>query len=107
MAKKRKLKKVVDESKTSTNEKPDFKPGDKPYYEYDGVILNANVAWDEVVLELQEAGKSVESIAAYAECDASIITNILEKKYDGLTFRAGARLLTMHCGAYPEDYSDF
>jgi hypothetical protein len=84
--------------------KSDFKPGNKPYYEYNGTVLNANVPWDEVVLDLQEQGCPANKIAQYAECSLNVVKDILKKKYDGLCFRSCARLITLHSNHCPQVY---
>jgi hypothetical protein len=82
----------------------EFKPGNKSYLEYDGTVLNANVLWNELVNELIEKNCSTQSIAEYAECDHDVIMNILAGDFSTLSFRAGARIVTLHAGAYPDCY---
>lgn len=81
---------------------PEFKPGDKPYTQFGNVMLNANVAWDALVNELIDSGTSMKEIADYAECPLDVIRNIRQGNFDGLHFRAGARICTLHYRAYPE-----
>lgn len=82
----------------------EFKPGSKPYLEFDGAMLNANVPWDELVLELNEHGCDNHEIAAYIECDTAIIMQIQAKNFKNLSFRAGARMITLHSKHYPDFY---
>lgn len=86
---------------------PEFKPGDKPYLEYDGVLLNANVPWNELVSELEATGCTSTDIAQYAECELSTIQEISTENYDNLSFRAGARIVTLHHKRNPHMYSEF
>lgn len=97
---KKKISKKLDINQA--NKISEFKPGDTPHYEYDGVVLNANVDWQQVILELQQAGQAPQEIADYAECNVNLINNILNKNYDGLNFRTGARLIALHVRHYPE-----
>jgi hypothetical protein len=86
----------------------DFKPGDKPYYEYDGMILNANVPWNELVQELVQEllinGYSELNVAKYSGRTLRVIKDVLNKSYDGLCFRAGARIITLHSRIFPACY---
>src|SRR3989338_1665190 len=84
---------------------PEFKPGNKPYTAFGNEMLNANVAWDELVRELMDAGKTKQEIADYAECPVNIIYKIMNRDFEGLFFRAGARIITMHSRAYPTKYA--
>ena len=73
-----------------------FKPGKKPYCKYQGSLLNANVAWNELVSELIESGISQREIADYAECSLSVIKDIQTKNYQTLWFRTGAKIAALH-----------
>jgi hypothetical protein len=87
--------------------KPEFKPGKKPYLEYDGVVLNTNVPWDELLGDLIASGFSHEVIATEIGTELEILKNIEAKDFENLSFRAGARMITMHSEAHPENYCDF
>jgi hypothetical protein len=89
-------KKLINKPSIIKSRKPEFSPGDKPYLEYDGVVLNANVPWNALVDELIEQGCIEKSIAQYAECSLNVIKELKIKKYDNLCFRAGARIITLH-----------
>ena len=89
---------------TNVKQNSTFKPGKTPYCEFEGSMLNANVAWDELVSELLEHGASEQAIADYAECDLSVIREVQKQNYEGLWFRNGARIITMHSQYYPENY---
>lgn len=90
-----------DNNGTNTTTYPEFKPGDKPYTQFGNVMLNANVPWDELVNELIKSGQSMKQIADYAECPLDVIRNIRKGVFDGLHFRAGARICTLHYKAFP------
>jgi hypothetical protein len=98
-------KKPDDDAKKVPKKAQEFKPGNTPYYEYDGTVLNANVPWNEVVTDLVTRGQSVKSIAEYAQCSVEVISAVLQKNFNVLCFRAGARIITLHCNFYPEAYS--
>jgi hypothetical protein len=106
MKKCRKFKSEKITEKTGKSKKPEFKPGNKPYLEYDGCILNANVPWIAIVRELMECGVTENEIADYAECPLETIADILENNYETLSFRAGARMLTLHSNHFPICYAN-
>jgi hypothetical protein len=81
-----------------------FKPGNKPYLEFDGTILNANVPWNEVVNDILKAGVSSAEISIETHLLPHVIGEILEGNYDGLCFKAGAMLITLHCRYRQELY---
>lgn len=101
MAKKKPVNKKDGEIKAA---EPEFKPGDTPHLEYDGSVLNANVPWNEVILELQQQGCAASDIADYAECAESVIKELVNKNYSNLNFRTGARIITYHCKHNPSVY---
>jgi hypothetical protein len=78
------------------SEPPEFKPADKPYLEYDGVILNANVPWHEVIADIVLQQYSLVDIAVFIEADIKTLEEVLKQNFDVLSFRAGARLITLH-----------
>ena len=83
----------------------EFKPGDTPYLEYDGQILNKDVPWKELVRDLLDNGHSITQIAVDIECPIRVVNQILVGNYDNLPFRNGARLVTRHCLDCPQHYS--
>lgn len=82
-----------------------FKPGKTPYCEFEGTMLNADVAWDELVSDLIARGISEQAIADYAECDLSVIKELQEENYENLWFRAGAKISTLHCRSHTNRYT--
>ncbi len=83
---------------------PEFKPGNEPHFEYDGLVLNGNVPWSEVLQTLLDKGITIKNIAIYAGCSQKVIHNALQKNYVGLCFRSGARILTFHCRVIGKEY---
>lgn len=81
-----------------------FKPGATPHLQYGKEILNAGVKWDEMVLEIMNKGDSAQLIAAKINVGLAVVMDILRCDYSGLTFKAGAKLCSLHCGLYPEKY---
>jgi hypothetical protein len=100
-----KKKSVIKDEIVIKSTKPEFKPGNKPYLEYDGVVLNANVPWNELVAELKNSGKTKSAIAKYAECELDVINQIEAKNFDNLCFRSGARIITLHSQQFPACYN--
>lgn len=82
-----------------------FKPGKTPHCEFEGTMLNANVAWNELVSDLLEWGISEQEIADYAECDLSVIKDIQAENYESLWFRAGAKISTLHYRSHTNRYT--
>ena len=83
---------------------PEFKPGNEPHLEYDGIVLNGNVPWSEILQALLDKGITIKNIATYANCSQKVIHNALQKDYVGLCFRSGARILTFHWRAIGSEY---
>ena len=102
MAKKKPLK----DSGNVKKLEPEFKPGGRPYLEYDGSLLNGNVPWNELVCELFERGFSALQVADYAECSLETIAELQQSVFGNLSFRSGARIVTMHYQHRPEFYSE-
>lgn len=98
-------KKPLTDSENVTKSAPEFKPGNKPHLEYDGVLLNANVPWNELVDELVERGFTLLQVSDYAECSLDTVKELQESVFDNLSFRAGARIATMHYQHRPEFYA--
>jgi DNA-binding NarL/FixJ family response regulator len=104
MAKKKPL--CEEESPVKSN-KPEFKPGNKPYLEYDGCVLNANVPWDELLSDLIASGFTYKMIAKEIGTKIKTLKAVKTKDFENLSFRAGARMITMHSEARPQHYLDF
>lgn len=100
-------KKKTDKEPVAINKtKPEFKPGDKPYCEFDGVLLNANVPWHELIADLKDKGCTIDDIAERIACPLEVLEQAQEKQYNNLAFRAGASLVTMHYEYCRECYAD-
>jgi hypothetical protein len=102
-----KKKPLCKQSVAVKRKKSEFKPGNKPYLEYDGCVLNANVPWNELLSDLVASGFSHEAIATEIGTELQILSAIEAKDFENLSFRAGARMITMHSEARPENYLDF
>ena len=79
-----------------------FEPGNMPSLEYNGVFLNANVPWHELIYDLNKVHCTKKQIAEYIECSILIVDELLKCNYSHLSFRAGARLVTLHVRYFPE-----
>lgn len=75
---------------------PAFKPGNTPHMQYGNEIINANVPWNEVINELCSSGLSMTEIAAHLDVELSVVQAATTRNYSRLSFKAGARLLTIH-----------
>lgn len=95
---------LASNNSTGGNEPPIFKPGDKPYTEFGKEILNGNVAWDEVVQAILDTGYDKGELALDVGLQKAAVNRILAGEYDDIYFRAGARILTIHCRLFPHLY---
>jgi lambda repressor-like predicted transcriptional regulator len=84
---------------------PEFKPGATPHTQLGKETLNANIAWDGVVDEIVKANYTLETLATEVGISVKNIQNILQKNYDDLSFRIGARILRVHSQLFPEIYA--
>ena len=81
-----------------------FRPGNKPSLDYCGEQLNAKVAWKQVLKDLFKNGMDKLSIKQYSGINEKILIAISLNEYDRLSFKQGARLLSLHSQFYPEYY---
>jgi hypothetical protein len=83
---------------------PEFKPGDKPYCQFGKEVLNQNVPWDEILSEISMKGYPHHAIALEIGTELETLQYIEENFFDKLSFRAGARMISMHYRVSPECY---
>lgn len=81
-----------------------FKPGDKPYCYFGKEILNKNVPWLEIILEILKKGYTLYQLAKLIGVDFKILRQVVQLNYGCLPFRAGARILTLHSQLLPMNY---
>ena len=84
---------------------PEFKPGATPHTQLGKETLNANIAWDGVIEEIIKADYTLEKLAAEVGLGVKNLQNILQKNYDDLSFRIGARILRVHSQLFPALYA--
>ncbi len=89
---------------TSGGRLPTFKPGAKYYTQFGKEILNGNVAWDEIVQAILDTGYDKVQLAVEVGLKEAAINHILVGQYEAIYFRAGARILTIHCRLFPHLY---
>ena len=73
----------------------EFKPGDTPWLEYGGEVLNGNVNWVETIKAVLSQGYTESSLAQQLELTLSHIEAILKGDISVLNFKRGARLLAI------------
>jgi carbon storage regulator CsrA len=83
---------------------PSFKPGKTPHLHYGKDILNADVKWNEIVLEIMNNGTDAQSIAAQIDVALEVVLDIVEGGYSSLDFKTGAKLCSLHCNFCPDKY---
>ena len=84
---------------------PEFKPGDTPETQFGNQTLNGNIDWSNIIAEIIQARYTQVQLITESGLSAIQLQNITNKNYNGLSFRAGARLLTVHSRSYPEQYA--
>lgn len=92
-------------NKTTTRRVPEFKPGNKPYAYFGKEILNKDVPWHEIVNEILLCDVSKQQIADEIGVELQVVKNVLQQNTEGLTFKAGTRLITIHCRHYSAQYA--
>jgi hypothetical protein len=85
---------------------PEFKPGEESFCRFGKEFLNKNVPWHEVVADLVDRNYSLIAIAAFAQTQLSVIQEVGQRNFSTLSFRAGARLITLHYRLCPEHYPE-
>ena len=85
-------------------ETTDFRPGKNYYYEYRGEVLNGEIEWNEIILDLMARGYDEKLIAKDSGCSPMVVYKMRDKNYDALTFRQGARILAIHSKFHPVFY---
>jgi lambda repressor-like predicted transcriptional regulator len=80
-----------------TNDKyPEFKPGDKPYLQFGHVVLNNNFPWKDILDDvLNSSGMSIAALSVKLETTVSTLRNVVNGNNCPLSFKQGARLLTL------------
>ena len=82
---------------------PKFKPGNTPHTQYGNQTLNANIPWQRIVQEIQ-VHYTLEQLVNEAGIPPANLRKILREDYRKLSFKMGAKLLTIHARFYPEQY---
>jgi lambda repressor-like predicted transcriptional regulator len=81
----------------------EFKPGNKPYLVFGNEVLNNNMPWHDILTELlATSGMSLSELSVRLETTVSTLCNVVNGNECPLTFKQGARLLTLH-ERYAED----
>ncbi len=67
--------------------------------------LNYHVPWAAVVMAVLGTKQyTLVSLAEVIDAEQSVVRGLLEDNVDGLNFRMGAKLLSVHCLLFPEEY---
>jgi hypothetical protein len=83
-------------SSDENDSKPEFKPGNKPYCKFGNEMLNYNMPWKDILDEvLASSGMSLSSLSVKLENTVSNLGNVVNGNDCPLTFKQGARLLTL------------
>ena len=104
MANDKKRIRLTTSNSTNGNKPPIFKPGDKFYTEFGKEILNGSVVWNEVVQAILDTGYGKEQLALDVGLKRMAINRVLAGEYQDIYFRAGARILMIHCRLFPHLY---
>ena len=84
---------------------PEFKSGNTPHTRLGDETLNGNINWCNIVNDIIPAHYTQVQLITESGLSANQLQNITNKNYNELSFRAGARLLTVHSRFYPEQYA--
>ena len=85
-------------------QQPEFKPGNTPHTQYGDEVLNANVPWDHIVIEILTRDYTIAALAEEIESTTSVLNKVLQKNFSALNFRTGARILSVHCRLFSEKF---
>jgi hypothetical protein len=82
--------------KQNKDNQPKFKPGNKPYCRFGNQVLNNNVPWKDILNDvLTTSGMSLSELSIKLETTVSTLCNVVNGNRCPLTFKQGARLLTL------------
>ena len=86
--------------------KPPFEPGDKPYCFVGNQLLNGCADWKQIVAEIIYHGPySLPQLAGQLEVSTNEMKALfLNGDFRCLTFKKGARLMTLHERYVPEGF---
>jgi DNA-binding NarL/FixJ family response regulator len=82
----------------------EFKPSDTPYLRYGKDVLNNNIDWRTLTLQILEHGYSIEHIADELNVRKNIIEQVLSNNYSRLNFKSGAKLCSIHFRHYSGEH---
>jgi lambda repressor-like predicted transcriptional regulator len=85
---------------------PEFKPGEKSFCRFGKEFLNKDVPWHRVVADIKEHNYSLSAIAVFAGTRLEVIQQVLQKNFNELSFRVGAKLISLHFQLCPEHYPE-
>lgn len=63
---------------------------------------NANVAWDQIVIEILTRDYTIAALAEKINSTTSVLIKILKRDFSALNFRAGTCILGVHYALFPE-----
>lgn len=100
-------KKDDDLTKPTNKSEPEFKPGNTPYCQFGDVVLNQDVPWNEVVIDIVNKNISMKKISHVTTLSLDTLCEILKQNYQHLDFKAGACLITLHYKYCSSLYKEF
>jgi hypothetical protein len=95
---------VYQRGQNDSEQEPEFKPGNTPHTQYGSETLNANVPWDQVVIEILTRDYTIAALAEKIKSTTSVVNKVLQQDFSTLNFRTGARILGVHCQLFPENF---
>jgi hypothetical protein len=96
---------VYQRGQNDSETQPEFKPGSTPHTQYGNETLNANVPWDQIVIEILMCDYTIAGLAEEIKSTTSVLNKILRHDFSALNFRTGARILGVHCQLFPEKFA--
>lgn len=84
-------------------EQPAFKPGNRPYLQFGNIVLNNNLPWKEITCDVLDGATLTRTeLAERLEMPLNQFDFIVNGNSCPLTFKQGARLLTLQERYAPE-----
>lgn len=96
---------VYDRETVQISAQPEFKPGDTPHTQFGDEMLNFNVPWDQIVVEILTRDYTIAALAEKIQSTTSVVNKILKGDFSTLNFRTGARILGVHTELFPEKFA--
>lgn len=94
---------VYDRNVEMQKPQPEFKPGEEAAYLLGEELLNGKVDWFRTLVDIfKTSNYTLSSLSEHIGVNSYVLQKILDRDVSPLSFKAGAKLLGIHCQYYPE-----